>query len=157
MKKISILPILFCCLSCYSQGYDDLLKKVNDQCPLLPNFTPSEWEVVSNSEDYSALIETGTDNFLSLNKTNDSTILGYYDKKDTMSHLRIRLKDCDTLMYYYFTYDSVEKKDTSFVKGYYQYLFDNRKLNKRQRKFFRQNIDSLLQIRGGNLKILPEY
>lgn len=73
------------------------------------------------------------------------------------------LQNNDTL--YYFTCnkninalkdgDFIKMKEKDFELGWYYYLYTHGKFNLKQTEFFEQNRDSLIQLKGSNLPILP--
>ena len=73
------------------------------------------------------------------------------------------LQNNDTL--YYFTCnkninalkdgDFIKMKEKDFELGWYYYLYTHGKFNLKQAEFFEQNRDSLIQLKGSNLPILP--
>jgi len=48
-----------------------------------------------------------------------------------------------------------EDVDTIFYIGYYKYLYDRNLLRAGQKRYFVSNRDSLISVRGDNLKELP--
>jgi len=158
-KYVHFLNAIFLILiltSCVSKNQNhDILFELNDQCEILPSFDLNDWTLVKSTESYWEFIRTNNENeYLSINKDNE-VLLGYYDRKTVRDHLLIRFIDCDTVLYYSMPRENTVN-DTIFVKGYYQYLYDRKKLNSGQERFFRRNRDSLISIRGGYLKPLPE-
>jgi hypothetical protein len=150
MRRIAILIPLFW-FSCNSQNLDSIFNRLNEQCDLLPQLNSSEW-VIDRAG--GTLLEVkpmnNEDEYLNLNIESEP-ILGYYTRRTSQHHLQLRLQDCDTIMFY-----SIEETDTTFILGYYQHLFNSRKLNSGQQRYFRRNRDSLVHVRSGNLPTLPE-
>ena len=72
------------------------------------------------------------------------------------SFLNFRLVKCDTAIYFEMR-STKGKVDTIFHIGYYKYLHDRNLLTEGQKRFFARNRDSLISVRGDNLKLLPEF
>ncbi|MEH0153604.1 hypothetical protein V6R21_05785 [Limibacter armeniacum] len=137
---------------------DMLLEKISNQCPTLMISESSQWKITRQGGGIFDL-ESQSDAhkaFLNLYlETEDSELMGYYDLETDSSFLNFRLVKCDTTIYFEMKPKN-GKVDTIFHIGYYKYLYDRNLLTGGQKRFFRRNRDSLISLRGDNLKPLPE-
>ena len=155
-KTILTSVLLSVAASCALQiSNDNILSELNNQCKLLPSFNIDEWAVVKSTEQYWELERNDNDGEYLIINNNSGTLLGYYDRKTQDDYLRIRFRDCDTVLYYTKERNNLVI-DTFFVKGYYLHLYDENKLSPGQARFFKRNKDSLISIRGGDKRPLPK-
>jgi len=142
------------------------LRKKNTQIHL--NGWTIEKQVLTSEEEYFSLGKVEKDTFYKcvftyfpiVNKYNVDLFAKSYVENGI--YHEISLHNNDTL--YYFTSkkssnslkngDFIKMEDRNFKLGWYYYLYKHGELNMKQKQFFEQNKDSLIQLRGNNLPYL---
>lgn len=155
---ILLLGNVSCAQSPDEERISELVNKVSEQCSDL-NYIGSnsfDWVVVRGGGMLLDLESLGDINaYLNLSMGEDSVFHGYYTEISKTTYLNFSLTKCDTA-FYFFTQPMSNGVDTIFTRGFYKYLYDFNKLSLGQQRFYRQNADSLVSVRGNNLKALPE-
>lgn len=88
-------------------------------------------------------------------KKNDKYFIEYFIKKyrDNQFAYNLEINQADTLYFYKSPLKDLNTK--IFIMGEYQFLYMHNKLNPGQREYFRIHSDSLREIKGDNLPLLP--
>jgi len=169
MKRIVKILILFISCSCSGQknpNPNDYLSLFKTHFTILDG---DDWEVLVEWQDSREITIYATKHFA-------DTVLGIRVHRHIVSEDRVIYEfrdanrefnfESDFVDYqgldenlnviYWYKYRREDEAEMVFVSGKYYYQYLEGLLNEHQQKYFLQNKDSLMQIRGNNLSTLPE-